>query len=153
MTEKERKELLRELSFIKNRVEEIYSKLKKDGDFSVTMIEQQEKREKKITKLLRALGAPVSNKGYRYIKESLLLCLNDPTILNNGITYRLYPSVAETFNTTPTKVERNIRHEILTIFRDKRKGALLVELFPCYSDTGKATNLEFLTTLVDYLRE
>ena len=76
MTEKEREELLRELSFIKNRVEEIYSMLKKDGDFSVTMKEQQEKREKKITKLLRALGAPVSNKGYRYIKESLLLCLN-----------------------------------------------------------------------------
>lgn len=39
MTEKEREELLRELSFIKNRVEEIYSMLKKDGDFSVTMKE------------------------------------------------------------------------------------------------------------------
>ena len=79
--------------------------------------------------------------------------MNDPTILNNGITKRLCPGIAEMFNTTPSKVERNVRHEILVIFRDKRNEGILEELFPYCSDMGKATNLEFLTTMVDYLRE
>lgn len=154
MTEKEKNELLRELHAISNRLNEIYSMLKEDEDFnfSVTM-EDKKETNKKITRVLRELGAPARHKGYGYIKEALLLCLNDPTILNKGLSKRLYPSLAETFNTTPNRVEDDIRNEILIIFRDRRNEDLLAKLFPRYSNKGHAANLEFLVTLVEYLKE
>ena len=103
----------------------------------------------KINEILRRLGAPAQNKGYRYIKEATIQCLEDPTIFESGITKVLYPSVALTFNTTHSRVERAIRHEVEVIF-SRGNTEFVNELFPYCM--GKATNSEFLATLVEYLR-
>lgn len=146
----EEKKLLRELTKILKRAEEIVSILGDDNPELPTMTDtQQEDYEVKINEILRRLGAPAQNKGYRYIKEATIQCLEDPTIFESGITKVLYPSVALTFNTTPSRVERAIRHEVEVIF-SRGNTEFVNELFPYCM--GKATNSEFLATLVEYLR-
>lgn len=109
----EEKKLLRELAKILKRAEEIVSILGDDNPELPTMTDNRQDYEEKINGVLRRLGAPVKNKGYRYIKEAILQCLDDSTIFESGITKILYPSVALTFNTTPSRVERAIRHEVV----------------------------------------
>lgn len=145
----EEKRLLRELVEILKRAEEIVSILGDDNPELSTMTDTQQDYEEKINGVLRRLGAPVKNKGYRYIKEAILQCLDDSTIFESGITKVLYPSVALMFNTTPSRVERAIRHEVEIIFSEGNTE-FVNELFPYCM--GKATNSEFLATLVEYLR-
>ncbi len=149
----DRKEFLRELNAISKRIEEIYTIL---GEERVIKPEEKtahsqyaEPLEVKITKLLKELGAPTSNMGFGYIREAIILCMEDPTIFNGGITNILYPAIAEKFGTTTSRVERAIRHEKEIIF-SRGNTEFVNELFPYYM--GKATNSEFLATLVEYLR-
>lgn len=147
----DRKELLRELNAISKRIEEIYTIL---GEERVIKPKEKtaqyaEPLEVKITKLLKELGAPASNLGFGYIREAIILCLEDPTLFSGGITNILYPAIAEKFGTTMSRVERAIRHEKEIIF-SRGNTEFVNELFPYYM--GKATNSEFLATLVEYLR-
>ena len=149
----DRKEFLRELNAISKRIEEIYTIL---GEERVIKPEEKtahsqyaEPLEVKITKLLRELGAPANNMGFGYIREAIILCMEDPTLFNGGITNILYPAIAEKFETTTPRVERAIRHEKEIIF-SRGNTEFVNELFPYYM--GKATNSEFLATLVEYLR-
>ncbi len=152
MTE-DRKELLRELNAISKRIEEIVSILGEEE----RVIKPEEKTaqyaeplEVKITKLLKELGAPASNLGFGYIREAIILCIEDPTLSNGGITNILYPAIAEKFKTTTPRVERAIRHEKEIIFsRDNFK--LINEIF-YLSDKHTVPNAEFIAGLVEYIR-
>ena len=105
-----------------------------------------------ITKLLHELGVPSHIKGYTFIKEGINLIYNDPN-LSSAITKELYPIIAKKYDTTPSRVERAIRHAI-EVSWNRANWELMEEIFG-YSvdiDKAKATNSEFIVTLADKLR-
>ena len=105
-----------------------------------------------ITKLLHELGVPSHIKGYTFIREGINLIYNDPS-LSSAITKELYPIIAKKYDTTPSRVERAIRHAI-EVSWNRANWELMEEIFG-YSvdiDKSKATNSEFIVTLADKLR-
>ena len=64
-----------------------------------------------ITSILHEIGVPAHIKGYTYMRDSIKMVIADPNLLG-GITKELYPSIAKKYNTTPSRVERAIRHAI-----------------------------------------
>lgn len=105
-----------------------------------------------ITKLLHELGVPSHIKGYTFIREGINLIYNDPS-LSSAITKELYPIIAKKYDTTPSRVERAIRHAI-EVSWNRANWELMEEVFG-YSvdiDKAKATNSEFIVTLADKLR-
>lgn len=108
--------------------------------------------ESKITKMLHSLGIPSHIKGYQYIRESIILIYRNPYIIG-GITKELYPEVATKFNTTPSRVERAIRHAI-EVSWNRGDYEYMEELFghSVDYDRAKPTNSEFIATVADKLR-
>lgn len=108
--------------------------------------------EGKITKMLHSLGVPSHIKGYGYIRESVKLIYKNPYIAN-GITKELYPSVAKTYNTTSSRVERAIRHAI-EVSWNRGDYDYMEDLFghSVDYDRAKPTNSEFIATVADRLR-
>lgn len=108
--------------------------------------------EGKITKMLHSLGVPSHIKGYNYIRESIKLIYKNPYIAN-GITKELYPSVAKTYNTTSSRVERAIRHAI-EVSWNRGDYDYMEDLFghSVDYDRAKPTNSEFIATVADRLR-
>ena len=107
---------------------------------------------KEITKLLHTLGMPTHVLGYEYSREAILIALGNKGILRS-ITKELYPAVAQAFNTTPTRVERAIRHAVKLAW-DRGDLDTLQKFFgfTVSSKRGKPTNSEFLSALADHLR-
>ena len=98
---------------------------------------------------LRKLGIPASFSGYFFLRQSLLLILEEPELLRH-VTTILYKKVAEQFNSTPSRVARDIRHVISYVF-DNTKPDIINSYFgyTINPNTGVATNLHFLATIYD----
>lgn len=107
---------------------------------------------KEITKLLRTLGMPSHVLGYEYTREAILIALGNKDI-RRSITKELYPTVARAFNTTPSRVERAIRHAIEVAW-DRGDLDTFQKFFgfTVSAKKGKPTNSEFLSALADHLR-
>lgn len=107
------------------------------------------KLNKTISKLLHDLGMPSHIKGYQYIRDSIALMYNNPGSLG-GITKEIYPSIADKYNTTPSRVERAIRHAI-EVSWNRGDYELMEEIFghSVDFDRAKPTNSEFLATIAD----
>lgn len=107
---------------------------------------------KEITKLLHTLGMPSHILGYEYAREAILIALGNKNI-RRSITASLYPAVAKVFDTTPTRVERAIRHAVELAW-DRGDLDTLQKFFgfSVSSKKGKPTNSEFIFTLVEHLR-
>lgn len=107
---------------------------------------------KEITKLMHTLGMPSHVLGYEYTREAILITLGNKDILR-AITGELYPAVAKTFNTTPDRVERAIRHAVELAWDrgdlDTIQGFFGYTISP---KKGKPSNKEFLSALADHLR-
>lgn len=73
--------------------------------------ELQTKLEVKVTEIIHEVGVPAHIKGYQYLRSSILMAVQDMDILDS-ITKQLYPSIAKAYATTPSRVERAIRHAI-----------------------------------------
>lgn len=67
--------------------------------------------EAAVTEIIHEIGVPAHIKGYQYLREAIILTINDMDIIN-AVTKVLYPEVAKKFGTTPSRVERAIRHAI-----------------------------------------
>ena len=108
--------------------------------------------EKKVAYVLKNMGIRQELLGYRYAKYAIELILQDESILN-AITRRLYPAVAEKFNTTPSRAERAIRHSIESAF-DHADPDMIQEIFgnTISIDLGKATNSHFLAVASELVR-
>ena len=108
--------------------------------------------EKVYSDYLGKLGFRAHLKGYRYTRRACIMIHDDPSYLN-GITKRLYPELAREFNTTPSRVERAIRHSIETAW-SIGDVEFIESLFgySVKSSKGKPTNSEFLAMLADYIR-
>ena len=105
-----------------------------------------------VTNVIHEVGVPAHIKGYQYLREAIMMVVNDIEIINQ-ITKQLYPDIAKTFGTTPSRVERAIRHAIEVAWNrgqiemhDKIFG------YTVNSNKGKPTNSEFIAMIADRLR-
>jgi two-component system response regulator (stage 0 sporulation protein A) len=106
----------------------------------------------KITEILHHLGVPANIKGYLYLREAIELVINDIELLGS-ITKKVYPHVSESFKTTPSRVERAIRHAIEVTW-DRGNMQALNNYFgnTVSAKSGKATNSQFIARIADKLR-
>ena len=107
---------------------------------------------KEITKMIHTLGMPAHVLGYEYTREAILIALGNKDILRS-MTKELYPAVAKVFDTTPSRVERAIRH-VVELAWDRGDLDTIQKFFgfTVSSKKGKPTNSEFLSALADHLR-
>ena len=105
-----------------------------------------------ITSLLHSLGIPSHIKGYLYIRDSIDLMYNNPSMIG-AITKELYPEIALKYETTSSRVERAIRHAI-EVSWNRGDYDVMESLFgnSVDYDRAKPTNSEFIATLADKLR-
>ena len=104
--------------------------------------------EQKITELLQQIGIPANLKGYRFLREEIKMVIEDFSAINL-ITKKIYPSVANTFNSTPSSVERGTRHAIEVAW-DRGNIKLLNEMFGYPTALkSKPTNSEFIAVIAD----
>ena len=108
--------------------------------------------ETMVTGIIHEIGVPAHIKGYQYLREAIILAVNDMDVIN-AITKVLYPQVAKTFQTTPSRVERAIRHAIEVAW-DRGDLDTLQRFFGyTVSNTkGKPTNSEFIALIADKLQ-
>ncbi len=108
--------------------------------------------EAMVTSIIHEIGVPAHIKGYQYLREAILLAVDDMDVIN-AITKVLYPQVAKTFSTTPSRVERAIRHAIEVAW-DRGDLETLQRFFGyTVSNTkGKPTNSEFIALIADRLQ-
>lgn len=105
--------------------------------------------DEKISYIFMTVGIPAHIKGYKFLREAIKLSIQDPNIINS-ITKKLYPSIAERFETTSSKVERAIRHAIEVAW-NRGKIENINDLFgvTVYSSNEKPTNGEFIALVAD----
>lgn len=105
-----------------------------------------------ITDTLREIGIPAHILGYRYVREAIMIAVNDPTITSQ-ITKVLYPKIGKKFNTTSSRAERAIRHAIEDAW-DRGNPDVFCKYFgyTIQSSRGKPTNSEFIAQIADHLR-
>ena len=107
--------------------------------------------EEKISEIFISIGIPPHIKGYGYLREGIKMTIERPYIINS-VTKELYPSIAKKFATTPSKVERAIRHAIEVAWNRGRIDAINA-IFGAriYLGTEKPTNSEFVALVADKL--
>lgn len=98
-------------------------------------------------------GLPLSHAlmGYRYIRTAARMCIEDPSMLD-AITKQLYPQIAAKHKSSPTRVERAIRHAIHTVWRREGGAARFAELMGFPVDEEKPTNSHFIASIVGRYR-
>ena len=108
--------------------------------------------ENLVTNIIHEIGVPAHIKGYQYLREAIIIAVGDMDVIN-AITKVLYPRVAKTFGTTPSRVERAIRHAIEVAW-DRGDLETLQRFFGyTVSNTkGKPTNSEFIALIADKLQ-
>lgn len=108
--------------------------------------------EAMVTGIIHEIGVPAHIKGYQYLREAIMIAVADMDVIN-AITKVLYPQVAKTFQTTPSRVERAIRHAIEVAW-DRGDLDTLQRFFGyTVSNTkGKPTNSEFIALIADKLQ-
>ncbi len=138
-----------ELSVLVERLEEI-----RGSDKNVVPLRRPGKTsiETMVTSIIHEIGVPAHIKGYQYLREAIIIAVNDMDVIN-AITKVLYPQVAKTFQTTPSRVERAIRHAIEVAW-DRGDLDTLQKFFGyTVSNTkGKPTNSEFIALIADKLQ-
>ena len=108
--------------------------------------------EIQVTEILHQIGVPAHIKGYHYLRDSIIMAIETPDIIN-AVTKRLYPSVAKRYETTASRVERAIRHAIEVAW-DRGDVDILNSYFgyTIHNTRGKPTNSEFIAMISDRLR-
>ena len=108
--------------------------------------------EVRVTNLIHDVGVPAHIKGYQYLREAIIMSVENEEVIN-AVTKTLYPALAKSFKTTPSRVERAIRHAIEVAWN---RGQIEVHDkifgYTVNSNKGKPTNSEFIAMLADLLR-
>lgn len=114
-----------------------------NGDYQLEII---------VTNIIHEIGVPAHIKGYQYLRDSIIMAVGNMDILNS-ITKQLYPAIAKMHETTPSRVERAIRHAIEVAW-NRGKIDTINELFGygMQAGKGKPTNSEFIALIADKIR-
>jgi two-component system response regulator (stage 0 sporulation protein A) len=115
----------------------------------VAMAQPPKTLDEKITSVFLVAGIPAHIKGYHYLREGIRMVYYSPQMINH-ITKELYPGIATKFNTSPSKVERAIRHAIEVAWtRGKIENINQLFGYNIYSKNDKPTNGEFIALVAD----
>ncbi len=108
--------------------------------------------ETDVTNIIHEVGVPAHIKGYQYLRDAIIMSVTDMEMLNS-ITKILYPTIAKRHQTTPSRVERAIRHAIEVAW-SRGKMDTIDELFgyTVSNGKGKPTNSEFIALIADKIR-
>ena len=117
-----------------------------------TVIDHEFHMKQDVTKIIRDLGIPAHIKGYQYIREGIIMAIEDINMMNY-ITKLLYPTIAKKYKTTSSSVERAIRHAIDIVWI-KGNQELLKEIFGTFVMEGqeRPTNSQFIAAVADWMR-
>ena len=108
--------------------------------------------EQDVTDMIHEIGVPAHIKGYQYLREAIMMAVEDIDMLNS-ITKVLYPTIAKKFQTTPSRVERAIRHAIEVAWSRGRMETLDALFgYTVNNGKGKPTNSEFIALIADRIR-
>lgn len=108
--------------------------------------------EAEITNIIHEIGVPAHIKGYLYLREAIQMVVNDVELLS-AVTKELYPSIAKKYNTTPSRVERAIRHAIEVAWSRGQVDTInRIFGYTIHNSKGKPTNSEFIAMVADKLR-
>ena len=154
-----------DLEVLAKRIKDVYEEKNSEKDFYTGAIFEKKNQyiipkrlrptddvEVEVTNIIHDIGVPAHIKGHQYLREAIMLVMKDNDILN-GITKQLYPTVANTFNTTPSRVECAIRHAIEVAWgRGKIDTLESVFGYTINMGKGKPTNSEFIAMIADKLR-
>ena len=112
----------------------------------------QENLEALVTNVIHEIGVPAHIKGYQYLREAIMMVVRDIDVINQ-ITKQLYPDIAGKYKTTPSRVERAIRHAIEVAWA-RGKNDIVENIFgyTISAAKGKPTNSEFIAMIADKLR-
>ena len=112
----------------------------------------QENLEALVTNIIHEVGVPAHIKGYQYLREAIMMVVNDIDVINQ-ITKQLYPDIALKYKTTPSRVERAIRHAIEVAWgRGQDDTVENIFGYTVSASKGKPTNSEFIAMIADKLR-
>jgi len=131
------------------RLNEIQNGVSQEVSVSKKNILKNKQLEEKITNIFITVGIPAHIKGYQFLREAIKMAIDNPDIINS-ITKRLYPSIAERFETSSSKVERAIRHAIEVAWnRGKIENINSLFGIRVYTNNEKPTNGEFIALVAD----
>ncbi len=122
------------------------------GAYETPALSRAHNLEADVTDIIHEIGVPAHIKGYQYLREAIMMSVDDTEMLNS-ITKQLYPSIAKRHKTTPSRVERAIRHAIEVAW-SRGKMDTINNLFgyTVSYGKGKPTNSEFVALIADKIR-
>lgn len=149
MTNEERKvieEVIRKMDSCEERVIEEVSEILKN------LLKEQKSQEEVVTDYIRRIGMPTHLKGYYYVREAIVIVVNEPEMLE-AVMKELYPRIAKKFKTTWNKVEKGIR-SCIEVTWEKGNKKEIEELFQytICNKKGKPTNSEFIALIADEIQ-
>ena len=106
-----------------------------------------------IANILKDLGVSANLRGYVYLRRAVELALALPDANRLALTKLLYPQIAAEFDTTPSGVERTIRHAIeVSCNRGSEAAFNQIFRYSYSARRGKPTNSEYVATIADYIK-
>lgn len=138
---------------IAERIKEIINDRR--TDYKITSEIRDKRRmtslDEKISNIFVTIGIPPHIKGFAYLREGIKMTVEEPAIINR-VTKDLYPRIGEKFSTTPSKVERAIRHAIEVAWNRGRTDAITAVFGArVYIGNERPTNSEFIALVADKL--
>lgn len=133
-------------NFLSREIKPQYIEIAPDGK------KDESNLEALVTNVIHEVGVPAHIKGYQYLREAIMMVVNDIEVINQ-ITKQLYPQIAVKFSTTPSRVERAIRHAIEVAWgRGQTDAVENIFGYTVSAVKGKPTNSEFIAMIADKLR-
>ena len=128
------------------------TEIRKVVPYETKMDYMERNLETDVTTMIHEIGVPAHIKGYQYLRDAIMMAVEDMNMLNS-ITKILYPTIAKNHQTTPSRVERAIRHAIEVAW-SRGKMDTIDELFGYTVSVGKGkpTNSEFIALIADKIR-
>ena len=144
--------VLNRIKNIRNTTERKTGELRKIKQYENKESYRERNLEADVTNIIHEIGVAAHIKGYQYLRDAIIYSVNDLEMLNS-ITKILYPTIAKKHQTTPSRVERAIRHAIEVAW-SRGKMDTIDELFgyTVSNGKGKPTNSEFIALIADKIR-
>lgn len=145
---------IREIKYFKptQTINNFISREQKQRYIEISRDAGEDNLEALVTNIIHEVGVPAHIKGYQYLREAIMMVVKDIDIINQ-ITKNLYPNIAAKYETTPSRVERAIRHAIEVAWgRGQQEAVENIFGYTISAAKGKPTNSEFIAMIADKLR-
>lgn len=139
-----------DFSVLANRIRQLAGGLRVSAQY--ISVSKPKNLDVSVTNIIHEMGVPAHIKGYHYLRDSILKVIEDVNLLG-AVTKELYPMIAHKYQTTPSRVERAIRHAIELAW-DRGNVEMMTKFFgyTINLERGKPTNSEFIAMVADKLR-